>query len=159
MLIQGKILSGNTDLSEAFAIRRKVFVEELLIPEEKEFDDLDPIAMHVIVYEEDDNKKAVATGRIYFDGTNCEIGHIAVLKEYRRKEYGDFTLRMLLNKAFTAGIKSVYSIVPKDCIEFFQSVGFIRNEEEILDNDKIFYRMTITDKDTITDCKKMKKCM
>lgn len=156
MLIQGKLLSGNCDLSEAFAIRRKVFIDELHAPEEKVFDDLDSISMHVIVYEDAENNKAVATGRIYYDGENCELGQLAVLKECRRKKYGDFTTRMLLNKAFTSGIESVFCIAPEESIEFFHNIGFHRISDEIIENGTLLNKMTINQTEILTMCSRMK---
>lgn len=153
MLIQGKMLSGNSDLTEAFEIRKNVFSDELHIPEEMEFDELDAISMHVIIYEDTDYRKAVATGRIYFDGTTCEIGHIAVLKDYRRRKYGDFATRMLLNKAFISGIRKIHCSTSKDSLDFFKSIGFHEINDET-SNDII--KMTIMENDIITACNRKK---
>ena len=152
MLIQGKLLSYGSDLSEALEIRRQVFVKEYHKSEEEEFDEQDPIAMHVIVYEQGDKKRPVATGRIVFDGSACEIGHVAVLKEYRNKQYGDFVVRMLINKAFTSGIHEVSVKVPGQLIDFFQKIGFTRKKtiEEIMPDKE--YDMTICDGDVHTCC-------
>lgn len=161
-MIQGKLLSYGDDLSEAFAIRRKVFVEEMGIPEDKEFEEFEQEAIHVLVYEEDmpekqnggvsSPKTIVATGRITYDGENCEIGHIAVLKEYRNKLYGDFTVRMLINRAFLSGIPTVSVKVTKDLVGFFERIGFkIVQENE--DKDSLI-KMDIRMDDVVTCCKK-----
>ena len=154
MLIQGKILSCGCDLSEVFKIRKEVFVEELHIPEEVEFDDLDSIAMHVIVYEEAGSKNTVATGRIFFDGTICEIGHICVRKEFRGKKYGDFAVRMLINKAFVSGIPEVCCNVSGDVIEFFQKIGFRKDDKITEINQSKCYPMIIHDSDIVRACSK-----
>lgn len=164
MLIQGKILSAGDDLSEAFLIRKAVFVEEQGIPEDLEFDELDHEAMHVIVYEEDPNwnmnhsseKKAVATGRILYDGTTCKIGRIAVLKDYRNKKYGDFTVRMLLNKAFTSGITQVSLDAQCSAERFYEKIGFHKEGETFLDAGIMHVKMTIGIQDIVTPCKKGK---
>lgn len=160
MLIQGKLITFGSDLAEAFDIRRKVFIEELGEKREEQFDDLDQEAMHVIVYEEDPNWKenkcnkiAVATGRIIFDGTNCMIEKVAVLKQYRGKQYGDFTVRMLLNRAFTANINQV-SIITKDTLTgFFDKIGF-QKESEVNIQGVTNFRMTVQSDEVITQCKK-----
>lgn len=161
MLIQGKILAYGDDLTEVFQIRKKVFVEEQGIPEELEFDDLDSQAMHVIVYEEDPNwkndkayKKAVATGRIIFDGTTCKIGRIAVLKEYRNMKYGDFTVRMLLNKAFTAGIDEVRLDANCSVQAFYEKIGFHVAGEPFAEAGIEHLPMIIHMYDIKTNCKK-----
>ena len=52
-----------------------------------EFDDIDKTAVHMIAFE---NDKAVATSRLYYsESRNCYVlGRIAVLKEFRGKDYG-----------------------------------------------------------------------
>ena len=82
--------------------------------------------MHVIVYEEAGRRNAVATGRIIYNGQDCQIGRIAVLKEFRGKKYGDFTVRMLLNRAFTAGINEVTINCHQSAEEFYKKIGFQR---------------------------------
>jgi predicted GNAT family N-acyltransferase len=155
MLIEGKILNNGYDLSEVYSIRRTVFVEEYELTEQEEFDGQDDMAMHVIVYEETGGKKAVATGRIIFDGATCEVGHIAVLKEYRNKRYGDFTVRMLLNKAFTAGIQDVETISYIENADFFRKIGFQQMDSEIIYQNRRCCKMKINQKDIIIPCHKM----
>ena len=130
MLIQGKLLSGQDDLAEVYRIRRKVLIDEVKLPEQEVFDEFDNKAIHVLVYEGMEKEKAVATGRIMIDGTRCCMGLIAVLKEARGKEYGDFAVRMLLAKAFQAGIKTVYLKTKKEKSKFFQRFGFRDLEED-----------------------------
>lgn len=158
-MIQGKLLSFGDDLEEVYNIRRKVFVEELNISEIIEFNQTDKEAIHVLVYEEISNlykkeKLAIATGRIEYDGTLCKISHIAVIKEFRRRKYGDFTVRMLINKAFTSGIKEVILYSPLELIDFFKTIGFKINGT-ISEKDKnLLYIMTIHMNNIKTLCKK-----
>lgn len=153
-MIQGKLLSYDSDLSEALEIRRQVFVKEYQRSEAEEFDEQDSIAIHVIVYEQGEQKKPVATGRIVFDGITCEIGHIAVLKEYRNREYGDFAVRMLINKAFTSGIHEVSVKAPGQLINFFQKIGFTLKETNKTIMPDREYDMMICDGDVHTCCHK-----
>ncbi len=155
MVIQGKLLSYGDDLSEAYSIRRKVFIEEDSIPEHREFDGMDDMSMHVIVYETERNRIPVATGRINFDGSNCEIGHIAVLREYRNRKYGDFTVRMLMNKAFTAGISNIECRAEERAKVFFEKIGFSVVYDEFEDGQK-YYRMKINENEVIKECSKKK---
>ncbi len=164
MLIQGKLLCYGDDLSEVMDIRRRVFVEEFGISEEMESDGLDLEAMHVIVYEENQNecgesgealKIPVATGRIIYDGTICMIEKVAVLKEYRRKRYGDFTVRMLLTKAFTSGIDEVTVKTFPSSEGFFQTIGFVKCEEYI-EGGIGFSNMIMKQSDLIKLCAKCK---
>ncbi len=157
MLVQGKILSYGDDLTEVFEIRRTVFVYEQGISEEVEFDDIDNEAMHVIVYEVGPLRKAVATGRIYFDGVTCQIGRVAVLMDYRNQKYGDFTVRMLLNKAFTSGIKEVTLETQLQTEGFFETIGFRKVGQSFRKSSIAYENMVISIQDVITSCKKADK--
>ncbi|MGB8451085.1 MAG: GNAT family N-acetyltransferase [Anaerocolumna sp.] len=124
-MVQGKYLYYGDDLSEVFKIRRKVFIDEQGIAPEEEFDDYDNLAVHALVYDNTNNKKAVATGRVYHDGENYRIGRIAVLKEERGKYYGDFVVRLLVDKAFLAGAEEVIINAQVNAIKFYEKIGFI----------------------------------
>lgn len=163
MYISGKILSYSDDLSQAFMIRREVFVKEQGIPEERVFDDMDHTALHVVVYEEsrintEDGlkrvQKPVGSGRICFDGSNCKLGRIAVLKDYRGKKYGDFLVRMLLQKAFSAGIQEVTVDAQTSVEEFYSKIGFQRVGENFMEVGKEHCKMKIEEKYINTVCKK-----
>ena len=156
MLIEGKLLAFGSDLSDVNAIRRNVFVEEMRLPEAIIFDSLDDFSMHVIVYEKAGSKNAVATGRISFDGTNCEISQLAVLKEHRAKKFGDFTVKMLLNRAFTSGIHQVECTAFSEIVPFFQTIGFHTIGNEMIENNRKCYKMLINETDIIKACQKGK---
>ncbi|MBQ8184132.1 MAG: GNAT family N-acetyltransferase [Clostridia bacterium] len=70
---------------EARFIRETVFLQEQGF--EKEYDDNDNIAKHIVIY---DNGEAIATCRVYWDNeVNCHhVGRIAVLKNHRGKGLG-----------------------------------------------------------------------
>lgn len=160
-MVQGRLLSYGDNLHEVFSIRKRVFVDELGISEENEFDDQENEAIHVLVYKSDQLNNAqkdvnntenisVATGRIVYDGEKCIIGNVAVLKEYRGKEYGDFTVKMLLNKAFTAGINEVTVYSFQNTVGFFEKVGF-----HIVDNASNSYIKMIIGVNDIKKCCKI----
>ena len=71
---------------DAAFIRRSVFMEEQGFKDE--FDDTDRISKHIVLYTDDDRPAAVC--RYYPDGDGkCYIvGRIAVLKEFRKRHYG-----------------------------------------------------------------------
>lgn len=124
MIVQGKYLNYKDDLTEIFEIRKKVFQIEQGVPFEEEFDVIDDLAIHVIVYASDTDKRPVATGRVYYDGENYRIGRVAVLKEERGKYYGDFAVRMLANKAFLAGANEILIHAQTSVIPFYEKIGF-----------------------------------
>lgn len=128
-MIQGKLIDGMNDLTDCFYIREKVFIEEQKVPRELEMDDKDKIAVHAIVYDIENKTFPVATGRIYIDGNECRIGRVAVLKEYRGKGYGDFVVRLLVNKALSSNIEEVTLHAQTQTKDFYKKIGFIESGE------------------------------
>jgi predicted GNAT family N-acyltransferase len=79
---------------QAKDIRCKVFVEEQGF--KNEFDDIDNIAKHIVIF---DNQKPIAVGRYYFnnDDGDYHIGRIAVLSDYRKYGYGKAIMQLIEN--------------------------------------------------------------
>ena len=75
--------------SEAHDIRETVFIKEQGF--EKEYDDIDLIAKHIVIYDEG---TAVGTCRVFWDDEldSYHVGRIAVLKEHRGKNLGRLLL-------------------------------------------------------------------
>ncbi|HHT97586.1 MAG TPA: GNAT family N-acetyltransferase [Clostridiales bacterium] len=132
-MVFGKIISGNDDISEALIIRKEVFQIEQGVDPKLEFDDLDKLAMHAMVYTDINRTKAVATGRILLLDDKCVMGRVAVLKDFRGKEYGDFVVRLLLNRAFTSGIKEVFIHSQLSAVGFYEKLGFKILGEQFLE--------------------------
>ncbi|MCR5585558.1 MAG: GNAT family N-acetyltransferase [Lachnospiraceae bacterium] len=126
MYITGKYLLGSLgDLSDVIAIRDKVFIDEQGVAPELEHDGKDNEAIFALAFEEgNDFKKPVATGRLLFLGDEFKIGRIATLKEYRGKGYGDFVVRMLIDKAFTMGAKEIFVDAQVQAVGFYKTIGF-----------------------------------
>ncbi len=126
MYITGKyILGGLGDLSDIISIRDKVFIDEQGVSPELEHDGKDVEAIFALAFEEgEDFKKPVSTGRLLFLGDEFKIGRIATLKEYRGKGYGDFVVRMLIDKAFTMGAKEIFVDAQLHAVDFYKKIGF-----------------------------------
>ncbi len=138
MYIKGKyLLGGLHDISECIAIRKEVFGGEQAFQTAASEDKDDASAIFVLAYETDENgeDKAVATGRLIFMGDQYKIGRIAVKKECRGKKYGDFIVRMLVDKAFTMGAKEVFVGAQKHAVAFYEKIGFVSQNEEYYEDD------------------------
>lgn len=117
----GKYLSGKDDLSQVYELREAVFQKELGLTPQLERDGCDDMAVHVLVYED---QKPVATGRILYDGEIFKISRVAVLPEYRKRQYGDFVVRMLINKALLSGAGEIYASTLLPGRRLFEKIGF-----------------------------------
>lgn len=157
MYIQGTyLLAGLHDISECLAIRKEVFGEEQQFPSAAAEDAEDKSAIFVLAYETEkelnstksveneikkkEQKIPVGTGRLVFLGDTYKIGRIAVKKEFRGKGYGDFIVRMLIDKAFLMGAREVYVGAQKHAVSFYEKIGFIK-QEETYEEDGIFHQI------------------
>lgn len=122
-MISSKWFSGYDNLDDCHYIRNSVFVDEQKIDKNLEFDGSDTNAFcHLAVYE---NNKPVATGRIIIENSQYLIGRVAVLKEFRKKGYGDLVIRMLIRKAYDSGAEKQYVHAQISAKGFYEKLGFI----------------------------------
>lgn len=129
-MITTKWSNGESDLKDVHFIRREVFINEQGVSEEEEMDNTDAGAIHLVAY---DGERPVATGRILMQDGICLLGRIAVLKEERRKKYGDLIMRMLIRKAYGMGQKTQYIHAQLQAVPFYRTLGFTAFGEEYLD--------------------------
>ena len=81
----------------------------------------DEMAVHAIAWMEG---KAVGCGSLFYDGETYLLDCVGVPEEERRKKYGDFIVRMLLDRAFRGNAASVVIYTEEEILPFFQSIGF-----------------------------------
>ena len=80
-------------MDKSYAIRTKVFCEEQKISKEIEFDNLDHLCGHFLIF---DDKKAIATARVRQKEKNVlKIERVAVLLEFRRLKVGSILMKLL----------------------------------------------------------------
>jgi len=84
-----------------------------------ELDATDPQCAHAVAY--DENGKPVGTARLQPDG---HIGHLAVLREWRRLGVGAALVEALVAEALARGFKSVSLTAPLQAAEFYRERGF-----------------------------------
>ncbi|WP_105168113.1 GNAT family N-acetyltransferase [Pseudoalteromonas sp. T1lg23B] len=102
-------------------IRERVFVYELHIPKEVEFDSLDALSEHVIIHSEEN--EAVGTGRLSPDGL---ISRIAVIQSHRNREAYTSLLNFLVLLASEKGLDTIYVNCILDEVPNFVESGFLK---------------------------------
>ncbi|MEG0546637.1 MAG: GNAT family N-acetyltransferase [Oscillospiraceae bacterium] len=119
------------DFSPSKDVRTKVFVIEQGYPLELEFDDLDEICPHIVVFDE---LLPIATGRIVkVDETTAKLGRIAVLKEYRGQHIGERVVTALIEKATDMGFSTLKISAQTYATAFYEKFGFKKYGSEYLD--------------------------
>jgi predicted GNAT family N-acyltransferase len=100
-------------------VRRRVFIEEQAIPESEEWDEVDPLARHVLAFW--GNRDAVGTGRVDALG---KIGRVAVLPQYRGRGIGAAIMRELVQLARDSGLEEVHLNAQSSATGFYERLGF-----------------------------------
>ena len=113
---------------ELAAIRRQVFVIEQNVPEDLEWDGIDPQCLHVVA--RDFDGRPIGTGRLLPDG---HIGRMAVLALWRGKGVGGAMLQALTSMARRANHGEVVLNAQSYVMSFYERYGFRRQGEEFME--------------------------
>jgi len=111
--------SWQNDRQALQSVRVPVFVFEQKVDAREEFDDIDPICMHILAV--DQENRPVGTGRIDAHG---KIGRMAVLPDWRQHGVGRAILLFALDLARSQGMNRVYLHSQVSALGFYQKSGF-----------------------------------
>lgn len=129
-MIEYRWFEAGEPYEDCAAIRREVFCDEQKYPVEAEFDELDKVTPHLVVYEDG---VPVGTGRVvYVDENTCHIGRIAVLKKCRGKNYGKAVVEELLRRIKSENTPVVTIEAQTHARGFYEKLGFSLQSDEIV---------------------------
>ncbi len=113
-------------MEEIAPIRREVFAAEQGWSDDILFDETDETAVQAVVYKDINRTIPVGVGRLHkiSDGVDYKIGRIAVKKKERGQGYGDFIVRMLVDKGLLMGADRVLVGAQPHAIAFYEKIGF-----------------------------------
>jgi len=117
-----KLVASDSELKEAFEVRKKVFVEEQGIAECLEFDGNDEQALHLVVM---DGERVIGTARVLFLATNqAKLERMAILKPFRRKGIGRRLIYFLNEELGKRQVAQVVLHAQYSVVAFYKSCGF-----------------------------------
>lgn len=114
-------IESPTDMQQAFAIRRRVFIEEQNVPEEIEMDADDEHAFHALAFLDG---VAIGCGRMLEHEGEVKIGRMAVLREFRKAGVGAHVLRFLIERARGRGLRKAILHAQLSAEGFYLKQGF-----------------------------------
>ncbi len=128
-MINVQPISSPTDLDEAFAIRREVFVEEQNVPTEEEYDEFEAISRHFLAYLDDKKRGSVPCGTARWRRTSkgIKLERFAVRKKFRGKGVGKSLVKAILDDVFSLQpepIESIYLHAQISAMPLYESFGF-----------------------------------
>jgi predicted GNAT family N-acyltransferase len=107
------------DFQDLRRVRETVFVVELNVPIELEWDALDPVSLHVLA--RDSENQPIGTGRL---APERKIGRLAVLREWRGRGVGEALLIALIDAARLQRFPDVELNAQSDAVGFYKKFGF-----------------------------------
>ncbi len=117
-----KLVTSESELEEAFEVRRRVFVEEQSIPEDIELDEHDKKALHMIVK---DGDRVIGTARVLFLSTSlAKIERMAILQPFRRRGIGSRIISFLSEELRNRQVEQLVLHAQYAVVDFYKSCGF-----------------------------------
>ncbi|MGH7932743.1 MAG: GNAT family N-acetyltransferase [Candidatus Binataceae bacterium] len=113
-------------MDQAYAIRRRVFIEEQHVPEEIELDADDARALHALAL---DGSIAVGCGRMLTRPDHAKIGRMAVLRERRGEGIGRLVLEFLMEAARQRGCRKAVLDAQLTAEGFYRRNGYVAKGE------------------------------
>ena len=116
--------------------RQKIYAQKVFVNEQKfenEFDDIDDIAYHLIIWE---GEKAIANARLYREDNEKSsyiIGRLAVLKEYRKCHIGTKLMNLLEEKVKALSGEKISLSAQCRARAFYESLGYKASGDIYLD--------------------------
>ncbi|QLY30924.1 GNAT family N-acetyltransferase [Nocardia huaxiensis] len=120
-MIEVVTVATEQELSDAYAVRLQVFVEEQGVPEEEELDALDATADHFLARV--DGLPAGAGRMVVRDGVGV-LGRLAVLKEARGTGLGVALVRAIEDKVRERGLDAVELHSQTHAQGFYERLGY-----------------------------------
>ncbi|MBQ9035118.1 MAG: hypothetical protein IJ099_04040 [Alphaproteobacteria bacterium] len=109
----------------ALSVREHVFVKEIGIPKDIEFDGNDGAAVHIIAYiQKQQNIIPVGTMRIRSFAGFVRFERIAVIRDFRKTDVSEAIMQYGFNYVAQKGYRKVGAYCKKELLPRWQSCGF-----------------------------------
>ena len=128
-----KEVSSKEEMNKSYAIRTRVFCEEQKISKELEFDNLDHLCGHFLIF---DGLKAIGTARVRQKEKDLlKIERVAVLKEFRRLKVGSILIKNVIKHYLNLDYnKSIILHSQVAVADFYKSLNFISYGNEFYED-------------------------
>ena len=133
-------IKDRPDLAErGNAVRRKVFIDEMLVDPELEYENEEEAIHYLLIVD----GVAVATARWRETEKGVKLERFATLIEYRGKGYGALILKKVLEDVIPLH-KTIYLHAQINAILFYEKYGFVKEGEMFIEADIEHYYMKRT---------------
>lgn len=117
-----KIAKAKEEINTCYKLRTIVFVEEQKVPMEEELDSYDDIAVHFLLFSDDNIP--IGVGRMYEEKGKAIIGRLCILKKYRGIGAGYFLMQDIIKYCKEQGFDKAVLGAQEYAIDFYKKLGF-----------------------------------
>lgn len=129
-MINIRLAKSDEDIKKVFEIRRVVFIVGQNVPEDRELDEHDKTATHVIA---EVDGEALGCARIRFLDGYSKLERIAVLDKCRGKGYGEDIVKYLIELTKEKGLSKAKLHSQKYIEKFYEKLGFVSYGDIFMD--------------------------
>ncbi|WP_107925323.1 GNAT family N-acetyltransferase [Lysinibacillus parviboronicapiens] len=126
-----KIVETIKEHDDAFAVRKKVFVEEQGVPLHLECDAEDASATHFIMYEDTEPVGAARLRGIESD--TAKIERVCILQTQRGKKLGALIMQEMEKHAISTNNKKLKLHAQSYAVPFYEKLGYTVTSPEFMD--------------------------
>ena len=128
-----KEVSSKEEMDKSYLIRTRVFCEEQKISKEIEFDNLDYLCRHFLIFY---GVKAIGTARVRQKEKNIfKIERVAVLIEFRKLKVGSVLIKNIIQQFINLNDKiSIILYSQVSVKDFYRSLNFISYGKEFFED-------------------------
>lgn len=123
-----KSVATKEELNDAFHVRTEVFVKEQGVAPEKEMDEHEAHADHIVVY---DGQTPVGAGRLRLVGGLAKLERICVLASYRKLGLGNLIVGKLEEKAKEKGLSQAKLHGQVHAGKFYEKAGYHQLSDDV----------------------------
>lgn len=117
-----KIAKTIEDIKICHELREIIFIKEQNVPISVEKDSKDNIAIHFLLFNDEDIP--IGVGRVVADNDKAIIGRVAILKEYRGNGAGFFLMQNIINYSRNHGFKKIVLSAQEHALDFYKKLNF-----------------------------------
>lgn len=128
------MVSDTQGIEDAYAVRKKVFVEEQGVPLILELDEFDEESTHFVVYDEENHPVGAGRmrGLIHAHG---KVERICILTEHRGKHVGNLIMHTIEEYAKEQSMKKLILNAQSYAVPFYEKLGYVVTSPEFMDAD------------------------
>ena len=135
--IRVELVTSDELYKAAMAVRKQVFVKDMGIPENKEFDGNDFCSAHVVAYIQKRHRKLpIGTMRIRFFSDFAKFERAAVTRNFRKTKVSEDIMQYGFNYVAQKGYRKVYGMCKEELLTRWQRCGYyeIEGAERVVQN-------------------------